>query len=220
MSNCLECTSATRCTTCRPNYFVKYDRTSCVTTCGDGFYGSPSDVCLDCNSHCATCYLGGIDQCFSCQPDYLINASTTTCRACSTVPGYALNSSNMCVQCGSGCSACVNSTMNCTSCNSGNYLYQNACPSPCPTTTFINGLNCSACGSNCDVCTSASTCTTCTSPYKLSSGACYSVCPSGTRQNDSNLSVCDSCSVSNCASCPVTIATCTACNSGLVLNSN
>ena len=88
------------------------------------------------------------------------------------------------------------------------------CYDSCPTGTYVNGAECSACPSNCDVCSSGTVCTTCSSGFYLSSvnNKCYNPCPAGTYLSGSTCSGCST----GCSTCTSSTA-CTACQSGYYL---
>ena len=59
-------------------------------------------------------------------------------------------------------------------------MYNNSCYNPCPTGTFISGLDCLPCDSNCETCVSEATvCLTCYPGFYFWETGCLTACPDG-----------------------------------------
>ena len=158
--------------------------------------------CSDCDSACSTCHGGNSDECLTCPSGKALNVMTGSCINCDTSnKKYVDVSDGSCKTCPTGCTSCLSAT-HCTGCDVGaNYhLAQNTCLL-CDTNNgkFVNEGNspptCDNCGSNCKVCSDASTCQTCDSGYNEQSGSCVAA---------------PSCEA-NCLTC-TSATTCTGCN--------
>lgn len=119
------------------------------------------------------------------------------------------------------------SATNCTSCATGKGWSNFVCYSTCPTTTFMNGTNCSSCDSLCKICTTSSTnCTQCQtdSPnigYLSTGNTCLANCPPGDYKNNNGgagPNVCSACT-SACTLCQdATANLCQACSTNFTLS--
>lgn len=173
------------------------------------------NTCYPCNENCTICLMygtnftnGSADICFACQINfYLLNSICyQTCPA-----GYYPTGS-ICAPCMSNCLSCSNYS-SCSSCTSPYYLFNQQCLTICPAAYFavVNSTNnqsiCTACPSNCQVCTSQTTCINCNANYFLSSGNCVSNCSGGLLPNYEKM--CSSC---QCLTCSTTSYNCTACS--------
>ena len=116
------------CLTCSPGLVLL--NSSCLSTCGTGYYNS-SGTCLACVSNCDTCSSSGCSACSTSAP-ILYNSSCL-----SSCPTGTTQSGSTCITCITGCSVCTSTTI-CTSCQTIFYLvvYNNGtteCTRPCPT---------------------------------------------------------------------------------------
>lgn len=218
-SPCAEClTYSTSCTLCVSGYYLS--GTSCVSSCPTG-YESILGVCtLLCSDGCTssdlidtTCQLSC--NTLACNYD---NGYCVTPTVCDT---YQYQDGSSCIDCTYPCNTCTSDTY-CLSCKTSTttlvqlYYYSGKCYDSCPDGTYLNGIVCSVCDSNCLTCKTTSTnCLTCSSPYKIHNSECVLACPVGTSVEIS--SVCYDCS-NICEQCSGTITTCTKCYTGTVLS--
>lgn len=162
---CEKCTPS--CKSCSDSYEV-------CNICVDGYYLA-YDICLRCDSTCATCLYG--QTCTKCANGYFMEGTKcvkcgsegSQCQACATngvctlcSPGYFyVTATNKCTACSEGCAVCTTSAANqCTSCSVG-YLLNSA------------ALTCTKCTEPCKTClTSVTTCSSCLNNYVLSTATC------------------------------------------------
>lgn len=170
------------------------NKTYACSKCATG-YGMWANGCTACTAaNCATCAFTA--------------ATTSTCSACSV--GYYLTSAGACTLCPTtitNCFQCNTDGTTCKTCNTGYYnsgangtcvaCLGATCDSTGKVLTCADGYfldstvvatpKCTACGSNCRVCTTAAACTTCNSGsssvvandwrgYYLAAGVC-TACP-------------------------------------------
>lgn len=142
--------------------------------------------------------MGGICNCLSgyygadcsktfCTTGKYYDSTTSTCvSVCPS--GYYQNTYNRaCEKCDASCQQCYGNPTTCTGCistaSNPQYFYGGTCYSTCPTGTYANGFNCSACSSadNCASCSlAANNCTSCSGGLYLSQpvfGVCQASCP-------------------------------------------
>lgn len=204
-SNCVSCSSSSKC-----------------TTCVSGFAVNGAGVCVPCLSSCRECATQAPGQCLSCGDGLFLNSqqkcqqcSTSFCSTCSIndvcescSSGYTLTSTFTCIKnCESPCATCsASSPTQCTSCLAG-YEIDSTTSSCTPVTQCIGGCNVCPTGyvlseSICVQCTNSkclrcsasdpSVCTSCINGLYLSSNQVCTTCPSG----------CATCSSStNCLTC-------------------
>lgn len=112
-ANCLECTSATVCTSCPVGTFLNPVTSACAATCPNGMFPSGS-LCAACPVGCLICNSATL--CSSCASGYFLYNSgcSTSCPASYTI---ANTSSNTCDACSSSCTTCAVSVTSCTSCS-------------------------------------------------------------------------------------------------------
>lgn len=114
--NCLTCnSSATKCTTCRPEeFFLEF---KCYTNnCPDKTF-SENKNCIKCDSSCDNC-VSNSQNCTSCPANTFLffNSCLPSCPN-----GYFPSKSggiDKCLKCDSKCKTCVDTTLKCTSCQS------------------------------------------------------------------------------------------------------
>lgn len=187
-SNCISCSSATKCTSCVGGYVVAndgscklppgppcvaYDGSLTCTQCSGSFVLTNGNCVFssDCNATatCPTCsynyYLSSgrcllCPQLFKCQSCNLLNSSQ--CLVCTN--GYHVTSTYTCEQCMTGCATCT-SALFCTLAADGYYLrlnYFNA-----------NTGRVSKCDETCTTCSiQATSCLSCPSSATLSGDRC------------------------------------------------
>ncbi len=198
---CSTCTntSSDGCTACKNVSGTVYylNGTTCITSCGAGYYNNTPNACALCTAPCNTC-----------------TGTATYCLTCNT--GYLLNI-NTCVICTDPCATCSNTLTNCTSCNSTTFLIylSNTCSATCTGAFVANAMTrtCDPCYIGCLTCTNSSSngCSTCTNVsgtvYYLSGTSCLTSCPSGFYNNTPN--GCAACT----APCLTSVNTATNCTS-------
>lgn len=211
---------ASNCTSCPSGEFLK--GTSCVLTCGLGFYADSSSKCQECRTECVQC--NGWDTCNSCKNGHYLDVSTckpcdancetctstaTKCLTCkqSTVnkwlrnfqcvtacgAGYFEVPGNVCNPCPPGCLTCTSNE--CLTCDTGNgYMKKNnICANPCGDGWYESGGQCQKCDNKCATCiTSASNCLTCASGFAQTPSSCPS-CTSPCITCTTSSSTCSSC---------------------------
>ncbi|XP_028406851.1 uncharacterized protein LOC114529293 [Dendronephthya gigantea] len=80
-SNCLNCTSANKCSLCKEGSFLAND-SSCVKKCPPGFYANDKKHCKACHSSCWTCNGKLETQCTSCKPPKLLLNDNVCVSSC------------------------------------------------------------------------------------------------------------------------------------------
>ena len=144
-TTCLSCiqTSSTK------NYFAA--NKICLTTCPDGTYADPGNICIQCTTSCATCTNDAVT-CTSCPIGTFLNANTKTCVISVNCPSstFADSQTKKCSTCSLSCAGCVLQSTNCLNCATGyitdfsNSTFKN-CTNLCPpgkVNDTINGLGC------------------------------------------------------------------------------
>ena len=139
-TDCLKCTSSTKCTLCKPLYFVNADDGSCdlCTTVDAG-----NTNCNDCTTGMAAADVG------------------KTCHTCKD--GYFKNVDNICVGCDdtTNCVVCDTTTLTlCTKCIAGKYRDGDGACQSCI-------ANCDDCATGIDDANKASQCAVCSQRYVL-----------------------------------------------------
>lgn len=127
----------------------------------------------------------------------------------------------------SNCGSCV--AGGCLKCKDTFYLQpvvgttSYSCVANCLTGYYPNTANmiCLKCGiANCLECSTISTCTKCNVGFYALDGSCYSTCPQGYAPATVNSALqCVPCKT-GCRTCPVSVNTCTLCNTNLYINAN
>ena len=149
------------------------DAASCLSS---QYADSSTWKCTNCNIGCNGC-TPNATWCKSCSTGYIFNidfvsASATsgpctnlcpTGRANDTTNAMANVSGPGCRCNYTACSTCIDLINKCTSCNTGTFLFNNTCSSTCPTSFYINGTVCTACGTSCANCVNSTFCNTCSS---------------------------------------------------------
>jgi len=219
--NCLICSSAALCTSCKSGYYLS--QSSCKacaqSNCASCSSAAKCDQCISgytANLTQISCAYCPFQTCQRCDSDY-------QCAVCN--PQYYFNNvSNSCMSCQSNCLNCTNSTI-CTQCSVGYYIYNNSCPA-CP-------LNCGQCNqTNCISClsgyglTSLGQCITCNVGNCLScsdNNVC-SQCVNGyTLNSTSNTCGCSAAQIWNltlqqCVTCSNLFTNCYSCNFSICLS--
>ncbi|KAL4482200.1 hypothetical protein ABPG72_017981 [Tetrahymena utriculariae] len=141
VNNCSLCNSSTICTKCQLGYFL--EDSTCKTKCQKlGYYSDYSQyMCLPCDTSCATCISGALNQCSSCYDGYYLENDPQSKRCLSCNP--------LCTQCYGA------SNSNCLRCRQGVKFDQiNTTCISCPTKHFYNSLNgiCEQCSPLCLEC--------------------------------------------------------------------
>ena len=187
---------------------------SCHSSCETAQF-SNNGVCANCSADCIEC--DSLAICDKCNSEHVLNKVfsdltliSATCVDVCPLGKYAEN--GVCHKCSDSpanlenCSNCdlpegfnrETDTQHCNTCSSG-YLYLGECESPCPSDTFVSGLNCVHCGTDCISCDKANDCDECNSSSFLHDDACVKECPNRYFGNTVDRT-CDDCS-SNCLKC-------------------
>ena len=162
------------CEKCTPSCKACSDSFETCTLCSDGYY-LIYDVCLSCDSSCATCTDG--QTCTKCANGYYMEDTKCVkcgsegsqcqtcvingvCSLCSSGYFY-VSATNKCTACSTGCATCASSSLSqCAGCIDG-YLFNSA------------AKTCSKCTEPCKTCqTSLTTCVTCPNNYVIASSVC------------------------------------------------
>ena len=167
-TNCVRCTSSTRCSQCNTGHYGSHCQHSCRSHCTSctadkncqgcktGYYGSychhscPSgcllQICRKSDGYCSE----------GCKDGYYMSSSK--CKNC---PSHCsrCSSSSICSVCKSGYwgTSCQYSCAHCT----GSCSKTNGCYTGCTTGYYLSGGECYKCPSNCDRCSSPTHCTHC-----------------------------------------------------------
>ena len=225
-----------KCDNCVENYFVNAENicTACASNCKSclstsstqclsciGTFTLESGSCVSCGSSltkCKKCTTG--DTCTVCQDGYIVIGGK--CVRCP--PGKMKADETTCTECGldNNCLACPLGNI-CTQPSSGYYVDVTGKPS--------------ACISNCQICTENSGCTLCNADYLLKSDDTCEKCGSSASTKCSACAKAGKCSIcaenyfldvdfkctkcpDNCKACTKNLSnSCTACNTGYILES-
>lgn len=144
-SPCLQCYSATNCSSCVASYSLYAPSGQCVVTC-IGNTISVGSVCQQCQSPCLTCS-STISTCTSCLSGYALLSNNSCTNSC-LLP--AVSYMGYCSTCTYPCLTCDNTNKSiCLTCATDYLLFSSSCYSSCPTHTYND---------------SATTCASCTPP--------------------------------------------------------
>lgn len=152
IANCQACSSAINCLSCSANFYLA-SRTSCMAK------GCTVANCLHCYAAtpvlCAICAPGFQNQggvcVFSCPATFIYDLTTGDCGC-----GYASYAKDgKCASCDNNCHSC--DIVSCKTCDAG---------------YFPEGPSCTACGTDCLTCLTASFCTLCNHGYYNKQGLC------------------------------------------------
>ena len=199
-----------------------YDNLDCGTygTCGSGMYSQDS-TCYDCVYPCKQCTTE--TSCRSCQVSVstgklLLLDGTDCVEPDDCTDGYT-QVGVYCKACDSSCKTCSGSTTTCISCESGQYLYNGACVSTCPSLiTVVYNSVCLTCASSCATCSGTyDKCSSCPSGKVLQGTSCTSSCSSGYTVTTSIPSTCQACT-GDCSTCSDQTYLCTSCKNSKYLS--
>lgn len=131
---------------------------------------------------------------------------------------YPASSNYTCLLCQSPCEYCTSATV-CTTCLTGFFLFNNSCPTVCP--SGYTGINrvCMVCLGNCATCTgTVNTCLTCKPDTYLMdlNSSCVTSCGTGLFIDYLDRK-CVTCSPP-CKTCTNTSDTCLSCTTGILFN--
>ncbi|TFK34913.1 insulin-like growth factor binding protein [Crucibulum laeve] len=182
--------NGTSCESCGPGFFGPTCQ-ACpkdCTTCDEGISGTgrclvpviPNEPST-CNCLNGAC--GDNGQC-TCNAGWTTSDNGTACAKCAS--GFFLTSAGDCQVCQFGCSECADTSGSCTSCKKGftrNSSDQSKCDAlppassdgeACPSNTFGDGINCTACSSSCATCKgpTSNDCTACATGSYMFNGSC------------------------------------------------
>lgn len=207
MVGCIDCSSATVCTSCNSTGYYMLSGSTC--SCINGYYSSGSS-CASCGSLVGCLLCTSATTCTSCNSVELFQLVGS---ACTCIDGFYL-SGNDCVPCPVGCTICDSTGTSCSSCDTAEGFVLSGSSCVCATGTYlpVGGIACSQCSaiySMCLVCT-ASSCTSCQSPAIVSGSSC--ACPAGYYNDTLSCQTCSS-HFLGCSQC--TLATCTLCDTSL-----
>ncbi|KAL4476413.1 hypothetical protein ABPG74_010146 [Tetrahymena malaccensis] len=217
-SSCSTCNgpNANNCLSCSGSLFLDSTTNMCNSQCPDSFYANKqNNQCSKCNSTCASCNGGTINDCLTCNPPLFYQASTQSCisycpsgqflfqnKCLSKCPDgyYQSSADNSCVQCNKSCSTC-SSISQCSSCITPFIFFNNQCLSQCPQGYYFSLISnqCKSCSKSCQSCSGPeeSQCITCVPGTYLQGTTCLSTCQEGYYQDNT---LCSKCS-STCQTC-------------------
>lgn len=172
----MTCADATTCSACMTGYTEPPVSNACTACVGNCYACVSATTCSSCHAG----YFIDTAGCTACIANCTACTDGTTCTAAKCAAGYVNNATtNVCDSCPSNC---------------GNYVWPATCTDTATCTTA--GCNtgyfkataggCSACGANCNACSSATVCTTCATGFFVVAGACTSCAAN-----------CDTCTVAN-----------------------
>lgn len=172
-SNCVACSSSTKCTQCKNNYLLRDG--ACYLSCISG-YIKVGNKCQKCSFPCKTCSTS-VSKCLSCNDSYVLVG--TECKTECPVGFYKVG--KKCSKCDDTCKSCEYKSTNCTECSENYTLYNNECIAKCPEGYIKTELNeCTQCDSTCKTCFPTSIdCTSCKENLFLHEGKCINPCPLG-----------------------------------------
>jgi proprotein convertase subtilisin/kexin type 5 len=122
-------------------------------------------VCSSCAENCSTC-TGALDhECTSCKAAFLLQLLEGKCLStCSDGSYPSTVNAGTCDACDDTCATCTDGkSTSCGSCKANTFLHLGSCLNTCPNGTYGDAVTreCKPCGSNCEMCSSATTCTKC-----------------------------------------------------------
>lgn len=219
-SPCQECSIiSTNCTLCVSNYSLY--NSQCLASCPSGYESVNSKCQPYCSDNCSSNNL--LDStCQAACNTVECNYDNGLCSQPTICDTFQYQDSSKCKDCQYPCNTCSSGTY-CLSCRASKvtlnqlYYYQGKCYDTCPNGTFLSGIACFPCISDCKTCSySNSTCTGCADSSKLYKNSCITSCPIGTTIELSG--TCYDCS-NNCAQCIGSTSFCSKCPSGLFISS-
>ncbi|KAL4476414.1 hypothetical protein ABPG74_010147, partial [Tetrahymena malaccensis] len=217
-SSCTSCSGGAQnnCMSCSGSLFLDLNTNTCVSNCPLSYYQNQvNNQCSKCNSSCATCNGGSINNCLSCNLPLLFESSSNTCTSSCLNGQYMDMSSGTCMSCDLTCSTCTDGGVNgCSSCALPLYYEVSKCVSNCDQNQYKDNATaqCLSCDSSCQTCSGAlnTQCLSCSSNLYLDQNTCKSNCPDGYYQNtqnntcskcDASCSTCSGSSPTNCLKC-------------------
>ena len=139
-SSCLDCTTATTCSSCPVSYYL-----------------TAQGSCGACNQNCINCWTSP-HLCIQCASNFIKNAADNTCTMnCVGAVVNIYQNGPICMPCHPACLTCQDHPQNCTSClNKTSYL-----------DSSLGLYVCAQCQPPCVACSSLKSCTSCVDGYYL-----------------------------------------------------
>ncbi|XP_062845264.1 proprotein convertase subtilisin/kexin type 5 [Trichomycterus rosablanca] len=211
-STCEACTGSRsdQCSSCKTAYHMDEETSSCVTSCGDGYYlNHDNNVCSKCNENCVKCT--SFDICTECPKNTSLvgNKCQKNCE-----PGTFYNQQNdACEACHAACYSCSAADPDsCILCADGYLMEDWRCVSSCsegfyPTQFMPDGTgqmqsSCRRCDASCKGCAGPGkqNCSDCVDGLTLQDGVCVLKHDCGDGEYQDSHGKCNSCE-STCQKC-------------------
>ena len=216
---CSECSDASTCSACRPNFTQVGNSCNCVASESKYLDTTPAiHTCNLCPQGCDTCTSN--TNCTACRANFVPSGGLCNCD---TPNGFYLDTApaiHTCSHCHGSCSQCSGTSSNeCTSCRNNFNPSSGSCVCDSANVYWLDTANpnvhvCNECPQGCSQCTSNTNCTNCDTNFVPNANLCD--CPTGFWTNTVPARhACPQCS-QDCEVCSDG-STCTQCNATTIL---
>ncbi|XP_041915930.1 proprotein convertase subtilisin/kexin type 5 isoform X1 [Alosa sapidissima] len=190
-SSCKTCegSRSNQCTSCKPLHHFNENTSSCVTSCGDGYYVEHvGNVCRKCSENCMRCTSATI--CTECMEGHSLVGNK--CQKSCAMGTYLSEEQGTCEPCHPACASCAGAGVEaCKSCAEGYLVEEWKCVSSCSqgfyaTQQGFDSKICRRCDASCLSCVGGGrgNCTGCMEGHTLQNGVCVTECKEGEYQDE------------------------------------